>query len=537
MSAIHTRQKTDRMKLMPCTRACTMASQAPHSSRAPSASRSAGVICGQPAGPTRSAKAPPSTHTPVASHQAQAGGAFKPPISRVQTQASASDVPAASAPMPGRPFSLAHSQPAAPIISTVSPAKGQGEAANSAGSNRANSTTAVITRVLSIAKVPSGRDRGVLDAAEAAVPLVEGRNSGIEFTLTELGPQTVREHELGVGGLPEQEVADAHLAAGADEQVRVGRVAQRHELRQPGLGQLGGRHAGGDGLAAGLHDVPPPPVVEGDVQRQLVVVQSAALGLVPGIAQLVGHRIAVADDADAHAHRAHLGEVAADSSQHQAHQPGDLVARPLPVLAGEGEDGEVFDVAVDAGLHHLDQRIHPGLVAEEARQEALLGPTAIAIHHDGDMARRRRAVLRHGGGRVQDGAQTAMISASLAEMSLSISAITRSVSFCTSSRLRRSSSSPISLSLSSFLACSLASRRRLRTATLASSPALRTTLVRSLRRSSVSGGIGTRIRSPWADGFRPRSLSRMAFSILAPMPFSQGWTEMVRASSSVTLAT
>jgi len=38
-------------------------------------------------------------------------------------------------------------------------------------------------------------------------------------------------------------------------------------------------------------------------------------------------------------------------------------------------------------------------------------------------------------------------------------------------------------------------------------------------------------------GFSPRSLSRMAFSIFAPMPFSQGCTLMVRASSSATFAT
>ena len=38
-------------------------------------------------------------------------------------------------------------------------------------------------------------------------------------------------------------------------------------------------------------------------------------------------------------------------------------------------------------------------------------------------------------------------------------------------------------------------------------------------------------------GFRPRSLSRMAFSILAPMPFSQGCTLIVRASISATFAT
>jgi hypothetical protein len=58
--------------------------------------------------------------------------------------------------------------------------------------------------------------------------------------------------------------------------------------------------------------------------------------------------------------------------------------------------------------------------------------------------------------------QTARISASLVCTSLSISAMVRSVSFWMSSVRRRSSSSVISLSLSSFLPCSLPSRRRLR---------------------------------------------------------------------------
>ena len=79
---------------------------------------------------------------------------------------------------------------------------------------------------------------------------------------------------------------------------------------------------------------------------------------------------------------------------------------------------------------------------------------------------------------------------------LSISAMKRSVSFCTSVCARRSSSSATSLSFSSFFRCSFASRRTLRTATRASSASWRTTLISSLRRSSVSAGIGTRIRSP-----------------------------------------
>ena len=50
-------------------------------------------------------------------------------------------------------------------------------------------------------------------------------------------------------------------------------------------------------------------------------------------------------------------------------------------------------------------------------------------------------------------------------------------------------------------------------------------------------GSGTRMSSPIDAGFRPRSLSRMAFSIFAPMPFSHGWTLMVRESSTDTFAT
>jgi hypothetical protein len=77
----------------------------------------------------------------------------------------------------------------------------------------------------------------------------------------------------------------------------------------------------------------------------------------------------------------------------------------------------------------------------------------------------------------------------------------------------------------------------LRTATLALSPSLWTILVSSLRRSSVSAGIGTRITSPEVAGFTPRSESRIAFSTTCTIFFSNGWIEMVRASASVTLAT
>src|SRR3546814_1953563 len=68
------------------------------------------------------------------------------------------------------------------------------------------------------------------------------------------------------------------------------------------------------------------------------------------------------------------------------------------------------------------------------------------------------------------------------------------------------------MSWTSYLSVSLVSLRIFRTAIGASSPSVRTTFVRSRRRSSVSAGMGTRMLSPMEIGFSPRSESRMAFS-------------------------
>ena len=57
------------------------------------------------------------------------------------------------------------------------------------------------------------------------------------------------------------------------------------------------------------------------------------------------------------------------------------------------------------------------------------------------------------------------------------------------------------------------SRRMFRIATRPSSASWWTTFTSSLRRSSVSSGIVRRIRFPSLDGVRPRSDSRIAFSI------------------------
>ena len=69
-----------------------------------------------------------------------------------------------------------------------------------------------------------------------------------------------------------------------------------------------------------------------------------------------------------------------------------------------------------------------------------------------------------------------------------------------------------------------------------SSPYLRTSLTSSLRRSSVSCGIGSRISLPSFDGVRPRSDSWTAFSIALIWLGSNGCTVIIRGSGTLIVA-
>ena len=93
------------------------------------------------------------------------------------------------------------------------------------------------------------------------------------------------------------------------------------------------------------------------------------------------------------------------------------------------------------------------------------------------------------------------------------------------------------LSRSMPLICSMPSRRTPRTATRAPSAYLWAVLTRSLRRSSVSGGSGTRITWPSVCGLRPRPESRIATSAALVTDLSQTCTDSRPGPATEMLAT
>src|SRR5437867_13246031 len=76
------------------------------------------------------------------------------------------------------------------------------------------------------------RHRRRLDPAVAAVALLVRDNRVEQIAPAEIGPQRLGDPNLGVGDLPEEEVADAHLAARADQQIRIRLAGGVEELAE-----------------------------------------------------------------------------------------------------------------------------------------------------------------------------------------------------------------------------------------------------------------------------------------------------------------
>src|SRR5437879_4839828 len=205
----------------------------------------------------------------------------------------------------------------------------------------------------------------------------------------------------------------------------------------------------------------------------------------------------------------------------------------------------------DAGVPELLAFRHRGdtQLARPGRQERArdgYDPVAVRVGlDDGDDGDRPDAtrdlteVMTEGGqGNLDDGGvQISVISASFFLRVSSTLVMYASVSFWISSWAFLVSSSVIWEAFWAFLISSSTSRRMLRMWTLTSSAIFFASFTSSLRRSSVSGGIGRRTSLPSFVGVRPRSEARIAFSMSLIILGSNGWTVRSRFSGAASEAT
>ena len=210
--------------------------------------------------------------------------------------------------------------------------------------------------------------------------------------LIEIGPGGVGHPQLGIADLPEKEVADAHLAGGADEEVGIGHpggvegpteafLVDRVGIEAPRAHFTGQAPGGLDNLAAGT-------VVDRQAELHAVVAGRQFGGPVEGGERLRGETFTAPDhrqpDTLLHEERPLLDEILLE----EAHQEGELGLGAPPVLAREAKERELVDAKANALLGRPADTRHAAAVPLNARQAAALRPAAVAVHDDGDMPRR-----------------------------------------------------------------------------------------------------------------------------------------------------
>src|SRR4029453_15329480 len=110
--------------------------------------------------------------------------------------------------------------------------------------NTGSSTTVLATR---FSRAGPGYSGGGLAAGatshptESAIALLKVGDRAVEVGGAEVGPQDRCDPQLGVSDLPQQEVGDAHLAAGANQQIGVGHAVGVQRAADVGLADVLGR--------------------------------------------------------------------------------------------------------------------------------------------------------------------------------------------------------------------------------------------------------------------------------------------------------
>src|SRR5258706_16221691 len=202
------------------------------------------------------------------------------------------------------------------------------------------------------------RHRRRLDAAVAAVALLVGDDRLEQIAAAEIGPERFGDPDLRVRDLPQQEVADAHLAARADQQIRIGLPCRVEELAEAPLVERLGAHAGRDRATRGVDDLRAPTVVQRDIEAHARV----ARGPVDADLQLALHvgrqLVGAADHLELDVVLVERAELEPDVPLQQHHQCVDFRARPLPVLHRERVERQHLDADPRPGVDEVADRSH-----------------------------------------------------------------------------------------------------------------------------------------------------------------------------------
>src|SRR6184192_1998165 len=230
--------------------------------------------------------------------------------------------------------SRTNSQTASSPTTIANDSNASGDANQTRATVRAMSTAPLMTRVTWSFHAESNWRR--LDAAVPPVALLIGEDRFEQMAAAKVGPQRFGDPDLGIRDLPQQEIADAHLAARPDQQIRIGLSRGVEEFAELPLVQIVRADAGRDDASGGVDDLRAAAVVQRDVEQHPRV----RFGLANADFELVAHvgrqLVAATDHLEPDVVLEERSELELQIALQQRHQRVDLGAGTFPVLDREG---------------------------------------------------------------------------------------------------------------------------------------------------------------------------------------------------------
>jgi hypothetical protein len=118
-----------------------------------------------------------------------------------------------------------------------------------------------------------------------------------------------------------------------------------------------------------------------------VVTRGRARQVVEGVAHGGRELLPVADGAEVDVVLEELVALGEEVVLEERHERIDLFPWTPPVLLREGVEGELFEAEATSGAHDATNGVAASAVTGGAGLPPEFGPTAVAIHGDGDVAR------------------------------------------------------------------------------------------------------------------------------------------------------
>ena len=236
----------------------------------------------------------------------------------------------------------------------------------------------------------AGGGGGGLDGAVATFTFLVIEEGFEEARAVEIGPQRLSDENFSVRDLPQQEIADAHFAAGADEKIGIGKVGGVEVACQIFLGDRLGRLmavARGEDCVHGIDNFCTATIVQRDVQDHTGVFRQRFSGFASIFLDGFGEFVSAPQKTHADIVSLEQRHLFANVFAQELHQEFDLGFGAAPILDGKGVESERFDLQTRGGLDGNTGRFCSGAVSGNARKMTLLSPAAVAVHDDGDVAR------------------------------------------------------------------------------------------------------------------------------------------------------